>query len=566
MSETEQEQSSFLESFKLWNNPNILQDVIKEMDNVIKEDYPCKLSVFFTGISAYLKEPLNTFIRAASGLGKTWNTTKALDFMPETNVLMLGGLSPTALVHEYGTRYSLTGEKLDDLEKPNKKEYENQTDYKAALHAWKEKLRESYIQVDLQGKILVFLESPHPKTFNVLRPILSHDKYRISFRITDKTNKGTLQTKHIVIQGWPATIFLNAQDQYIEELATRSFTVSPMQNPEKYVKANVYTTEKANMPWIEDERLSRLKIFQTFFGQLQCALESRDVIIPFANLHMFYPAEIPRDMRDYQHLLQFIKCITALHFYQRVLAKHEGKEYLLANSQDVMFAWLVFNLIFETTRAGISQHLLDFYHQIIEQRPKWNGEELTTAYNEAYKPKRSKKTIQRWLGTLEDLGYITCEEDTEDKRKNNYIPLMKKNGTNRDKTENIQISLSDLQNGFKTWLEQSGQKLEFFLYKNREGIAKGRYEQASMGEVEKYVIVNQQFCPDLIQLISRPKTETVVKNEANSEMSLSVPNFVGSCWICGKLLPQDLVGTTVDEGRTVHLECYKKLKEWLKHE
>jgi hypothetical protein len=39
--------------------------------------------------------------------------------------------------------------------------------------------QESKILIDLRGKLFVFLEPPHPETWVILKPILSHDKYEI---------------------------------------------------------------------------------------------------------------------------------------------------------------------------------------------------------------------------------------------------------------------------------------------------------------------------------------------------------------------------------------------------
>jgi hypothetical protein len=33
-----------------------------------------------------------------------------------------------------------------------------------------------------------------------------------------------------------------------------------------------------------------------------------------------------------------------------------------------------------------------------------------------------------------------------------------------------------------------------------------------------------------------------------------------TCWVCHKLLPKDFKNTTIHDGKTIHLECYKKLK------
>jgi len=57
------------------------------------------------------------------------------------------------------------------------------------------------------------------------------------------------------------------------------------------------------------------------------------------------------------------------------------------------------------------------------------------------------------------------------------------------------------------------------------------------------------------------------KPEFNVKKSLGTPEKVGNisnsvttCWLCREALPSDLKDTTVHEGKTVHLECYRNLK------
>jgi hypothetical protein len=401
-------------------HPEILTMVLQQIDKVVKKDYTTKLSVLFTGLSAYMHEPLNLFIRGDSGLGKSYNATKILEFFPEEDVWMLGGMSPTALIHDRGIKMTADGKRFDDIPKPEKplrSEYENAGNFKEAWKTYRETLdayraveRETFNLIELQGKVLVFLESPHLKTFDILRPILSHDKWQMGYRITDKTGSGSLQTKHVMLQGWPATIFLKATDEYAEELATRSFTVSPLRDKEKFKEANQLTTKKANEPWFDDDRKKGIVLIKEVIKLLKKTVEGCDVILPFAGLEEYYPAEIPRDMRDYTHLTQFIKCVTALHALQRLEAHRGKKRYLIASISDVLTAWNLFMAIFENTRTGVSQHLLDFYHQIVEKQNIWRAEELTTKYNETAKPKVSTVTMYKWLKILGQLGYVTWEK------------------------------------------------------------------------------------------------------------------------------------------------------------
>jgi hypothetical protein len=312
---------------QIWRTENLIDYILSDLDKRIKKDNPTKLSVLFAGLSAYLPEPINLFLKGESGIGKTFNTMETLRYFPEEDVLSLGGLSPKSLIHEHGTLLNKYGEPLDLTEKPikpKKKDYESEEEYKEALREYHEELKayaeeigKSYTLIDLSHRILVFLELPDFETFRMLFPILSHDTRRIEYKFVDKSNKGPLRTVKVVIEGWPATIFCTTDRRYMEELSTRSFTVTPEISKEKIEEANKLTNLKVCFPWQFSEETEETKLIKGLIESLKRQLSDSktDIVIPFTNLHEFFPKEIIRDMRDFQHFTQFLKTITILNFY-----------------------------------------------------------------------------------------------------------------------------------------------------------------------------------------------------------------------------------------------------------
>lgn len=65
-------------------------------------------------------------------------------------------------------------------------------EFEEAKKKWRERVQNARYIIDLRNKILVFLEAPHFETYNILRPILSHDASEISYKVTDKTATGSL--------------------------------------------------------------------------------------------------------------------------------------------------------------------------------------------------------------------------------------------------------------------------------------------------------------------------------------------------------------------------------------
>jgi hypothetical protein len=174
--------SNFVET---WRSANLIDYVLSDLDRRVKRDRPTKLSVFFAGLSAYTREPINLFLKGESGVGKSYNVVETLKYFPREDVWFLGGLSPKALIHEHGVLLNKHGEPLDLSEKPikpKKRDYESEKEYREALKEYREELkayaeeiREAYTLINLRHKILVFLEAPEYETFRMLFPILSHD-------------------------------------------------------------------------------------------------------------------------------------------------------------------------------------------------------------------------------------------------------------------------------------------------------------------------------------------------------------------------------------------------------
>ncbi|MEM3675233.1 MAG: hypothetical protein QXG08_07165 [Candidatus Methanomethyliaceae archaeon] len=467
-----------------WRAENLLMFVHSVLEKRIKEDDVTKFSVFFTGLSAYC-EPINLFLKGESGIGKSYNTTEALRHFPAGDVWYLGGLTPKALIHQYGVALTKNGRKVEELEfpeKPKKKDFFEPSEYEEAMKEWRrlrdeynEAVRESYTLIDMSKKILVFLESPDPETFRMLLPILSHDKEEIEYRFTDKTPKGRLRTTRAVIRGWPAAVFLTTDRSYMEELSTRSFTVSPESSEAKIGAANALINEKASLPWAyeEDEEDRSLRALILTLKSLDYA----GVIVPFTTLHELFPKKIVRDMRDFQHFCQFIKPITLLNALQRPwievdqtdprTGEVKKKKYLVSTAEDVWNALQLYSYLFETTRTGTEERILKFYNEVLVKREVWSVRELVDEYNKTALRKVSKDTIERFLRRLSELGYADSEPDPSDKRKVIWRPIVTDEIAEiHRKFRSREFFDEVLKKGAQNWLEKIAAKIPY-LYKRK---------------------------------------------------------------------------------------------------
>ena len=463
---------------ELKDDPQLFQTFMANLGKTVKRDETVKGIVFLTGLSAYSKDPINLFLRGPSSTGKTYNVTESLKYFPPTDVWMLGGLSPTALVHDYGVLIDPeTASEIELEDWPQKGDFGRGKDFdreawRQASKEWKEKLRRSHYLVDLQRKILAFLEAPHPETYMRLRPILSHDVYEIHYRFTDKTGKGALRTMHVVLRGWPAAIFCTTEVKYVEDLATRGFTVTPEMGRTKYSAAVELEGEKRSQPWRfnDDPGLKPLSYFVQVLRD-RPALGNR-VVIPYAQqLSKIYPATLPRDMRDFKHFLSLIEKSCLLHVFQRPSILLNGTNYFMATMKDFMTVLELLKDVEETTRSGISGHIIGFFHRVIlpvsEDKGLFRCADLVEKQAEVGDNPLSSKTIENYVGILEDIGWVDREPDPEDKRVKLIRVLKKPENT---PYYSLGTSLPFFsQEDFKNWLESLknySRKNSIFVYKN----------------------------------------------------------------------------------------------------
>jgi len=425
-------------------DPEIYLKFLTHLSKTVKHDETTKNMSLLTGLSAFTSESINLFLRGESSIGKTYNVIEALKYFPKENVWMLGGLSPTALVHDRGLLVDENGEEIDlskKPEKPRKSDYgdnasfiEASKDYKEQQEIWIRRLRNSHYLVELTGKILVFLEAPHIETFNRLRPVLSHDNFQISYKFTDKSAKGKLQTQHVVIQGFPACVFCSTEEKYVQDLATRSFTVTPETTHEKYKDANILTGSKASFPWKFEKDFDFMQL-EAYVRFLRDNLEDVRVLIPYAEAFAEkFPTRFPRSMRDFKHILSLIKVSALFHFAQRpvLILKLEDKEekQVMASIQDFNFVMGLWNEIRETTETSAPGHIMKFYHEIVkplsEKMATMHIQDLVDEWNSKFEDKRSSDVIRKWVDFLSEIGYLTKNPDSLDKRRNVITEITRK--------------------------------------------------------------------------------------------------------------------------------------------
>src|SRR3990172_143754 len=208
-----------------------------------------------TILSAYTPTPLNLMIKAPTSEGKTYAATEVRKLFPKDDVLLLGGMSPTALVHEKGIlvdkEHNPITQDLEEIEIQLSTLGKNPTKQKELEKKKRELQKETKNLIELSGQVLLFLDTPNWTLWNKLKPILSHDAKEIEFKITDKKNS-QLRTKNVVIRGWPAVIYCSAKNEEKyedwDEIESRFLIVTPNTDVSKYKKANRLTAKRLGIP------------------------------------------------------------------------------------------------------------------------------------------------------------------------------------------------------------------------------------------------------------------------------------------------------------------------------
>ena len=525
-------------------DPRLYEKFMIYRSRTVKHDRTAMSLIFLTGLSAYTSEPINTFLRGESSIGKTYVTIQVLKFFPKEDVWLLGGLSPTALVHDKGELQDKNGNPILSMEKPGKDASEEDKE------TFRRRMMDARYIVDLTGKILVFLEAPNIETFNKLRPVLSHDEWEISYKFTDKE----LQARHVVLRGWPAAIFCSTSEAYVQDLATRSFTFTPDSSEEKIKAANKLTGSKAAFPWkFEDNE--DFMLLQSYINTFKDRMSQLKVAVPFGEeFGDKFPSRFLRSMRDFAHLKSLVQVKALFYFAQRPILvrclKHEARKredldltefetetqtYVLAARQDYDSIMEIWKDVRETTETSAPGHMIKFFHEVVEAEALRKAEqnrdklfdftltvkELTDSWNSKFADRKSSDSIRHWIDFLCDIGWMTKEPNKEDKREN--LLRVIKSEKNGNYTESSFSAFFSLQS-FKDWLNGDNQIKEndrVFLRENFLTDTEASPEQIYAKYYHAESPQNSFIALDRSQ-VALPET---VKKKTDNQQIVQFPNF-----------------------------------------
>lgn len=366
-------------------DPGLLDRVLRNSEKVfgLVRDEAVRKAVFLVGVSAYTDNSQALSLQQIHSSGRTTIMTRMLSYFDDNDVWILGKLSPTSLIHERGE--------------------------------WDEE-KQAFI-INLDCKILGFVENPTLEVLQMLRPLLSHDKRELVYKITQHIKTGRLRTITSILKGWPAFIFAGARMPATEEYKSRWLTASPEVSPDKIKKV----LEKQAEMFQEPERFHPDEETETIKAAVRILREKYPirVKVAFANLvAKHFRSRHPEDMRWFKRFLGLIQASAALHCFQR---EKDADGYVLASTEDLKIAYEVFKTIETSTALGLGRHLISFWLALKDRSEKLKDldfNDAQAAFYQAFQKTISKKRLKEdWLDPLEAAGLIDLEEAAEDKRK-----------------------------------------------------------------------------------------------------------------------------------------------------
>jgi len=314
-----------------------LQQIGRYLNTQIKDDPKLVSQLLRVCLSTYTNNPINIALLAPSSDGKTYATVKVTEIFPKKDVIVIGRMSPTALIHQHGELIDEDGNPLQ--ERLNAIDYQiKETKDKNEKKNLKEKkqnlLNGARNCVDLKNKILLFLDNPTTATYEMLKPIMSHDKKEIIYKTTKVD--GSLSVKETVIRNWPVFIFCSAKNEdrneVWEEIKTRVLMTSPESTVRKYKEANRFTALKMGFPsWgsgvyhsDDDEKWAKWYIIDYKKKLNELCSDGNPVLNTFHSVMAdVFPSSQGDHMRHFARLCSFIDLETMLNADHRPIYELE---------------------------------------------------------------------------------------------------------------------------------------------------------------------------------------------------------------------------------------------------
>lgn len=390
--------------------PMTSDDIIRILEPTIKKDDTNKLLVFLAMLNTYTDEnQLNVAFIAPSSSGKSYIPLEISTLFPEEDLIKLGTASPTAFYHD-----SSVGS------------YDKET---------------NTIIVNLERKIIIFVDQPSTELLARLRAILSHDEKEIRSKITDKSEKHGTRTKNIIMKGFSTFIFCTAGLGIDEQETTRFLLLSPQINQEKLREAIVQKVHKSSDSEAFKKLINSNPERQQFIRRILAirGAHVRDIKIKNEQLvlEMFFKRAgklKPRHQRDISKIINIAKSLALLNYWFR---EHDGLS-IVVSDEDITEAFRIWDTFSEAQELNLPPYIYDLYQDVIlyeynRRNPQGTlhaigltRRDIRSAHYTVYGRLIPDWQLRQVLSMLETAGLICQEADEVDKRQMRVYPTVAK--------------------------------------------------------------------------------------------------------------------------------------------
>jgi hypothetical protein len=414
---------------------NALDDIVRIVSKEVKEEDEGIRQVTLVMISAWTKNPQNLRILAPSGEGKTYLVTKIANLFPQDNVIILQ--NATAQSFKY-----YTTKKVVEI---NPGEFE---DYQTIIEQFhgttqeknkriKEIQNKTYDLVDLQNKVLVFVDSQSFRLWESLKSVLSHDQKNLKSFSVNKSKSGSIESQKIVHMGHPAVIYCSAKDEQAldqtNEINTRFNTISLNADPKKYRKMLELAALRESIPEsiYQEEVISnseREEARKIILGMVSNA-QKYEIINPFAeDIQKRFTDDAGYKTRQLNIFLNNVRLHTLANAYYRPKFEYKDGVSVISNIDDVNEA----NKLTKKP-TPLPPAKIRYFNQHIRKILIEDGREVTIGNNQIrclsasemierlaiYGITDRKKLQETHLKPLVDYGYL--EEFQDPDSRNRYL-------------------------------------------------------------------------------------------------------------------------------------------------
>ena len=367
-------------------NGDFFEYLIDMASRTVKQENTLLRQIYYTFLSAWASRLANNLsIRAPSSEGKSYPILEAKHVSGEDDqhIIVINHITPKALIYKSGGYLvDKDGKPIKDEVKRLKKEIgkarrnKNVEELEDLKEQLSDLMADSAYVLELSDKCFTLTEPPRPELWDLLKAILSHDKFETKHLMTDKGNMG-METKTVILKGFPAFVFCSARDEskwdVWDEVQTRFMFASPNMIAQKYRDGNIIVGQKFGLPnYAKVKKLyspEELRIAHRCYRFLKLQIktynsnpDSSPVWIPYqAQLAQILPAGKGADNRVAARLFQLLNIITLTKAHLRdKITFPTGETCVIANLHDLQEALHITQNV-----SGLPPHKLRFYSEVV---------------------------------------------------------------------------------------------------------------------------------------------------------------------------------------------------------